>query len=107
MNQKVIPFKKPKNWDDLVHEQGAIYFSKFNEDLGIFIRSYEQKGQLIASLHLIERGEEENMYQIRDNIEALIFPNETQRRHFIDTFGDLSAVDYYLEWDLGDKHMLK
>lgn len=106
MDQKVIPFKKPKNWDDLVQEQGAVYLSKFNENLGIFIRSYEQKGLLIASLHLIERGEEDT-YHIRDHLDALIFPNETQRRHFIDTFGDLSAVDYYLEWDLGDKHMLK
>lgn len=103
MNKNVFPFKQPE--DDVLYEQGDVYFSNPNEDIGIFIRSYEQKGHLIASLHFIERTENDT-YQLRDQIDSLIFPDDTQRQHFIDTFGEISIVEYYSKWAFGEKMKL-
>ena len=102
MNKKVLPFQKPDDLDVRVLEKADFFFANDNEDIGIVIRSYEENGNMIASLHLVEQTARVT-YRLSEHIDTLIFPDKTQRQHFIDTFGELSIIEYYSKWAFGEK----
>ncbi|WP_379970585.1 hypothetical protein [Ectobacillus sp. sgz5001026] len=101
MNKKVLPFQKPDDWAVRVLERADFFFANENEDIGIVIRSYEENDNMIASLHLIEQTARVT-YRLSVHIDTLIFPDKKQRQHFIDTFAELSIVDYYSKWAFGE-----